>query len=376
MLNAEGKVTGDADFIFYNNLSAAGGSVKLNPGHQHAVVHFALDQIPDTIQKIAITMVIDGSDTISGLAQLKLSAESQATFFVDLNGRTEKAVIMGEVYRYQGNWKLRALGQGFNGGLEPLAVSYGVDVEPAAEVVPQPARISLEKKLEGKAPALISLAKKASISLAKHKLDTVEARVAFVLDASGSMTGQFKKGHVQAVLDRIAVLSVQFDDDGTMDVWGFAERHKKYPDVTLDNLDGYIAAIQNTGKRSAWEILPGLGGTNNEPPVMNEVIDYFKESTLPVFVVCITDGGICKTREIKEAIRRSANYPVFWKFVGLGGSNYGILERLDTFSDRRVDNSNFFAIDNFAHIKDEELYEKLLEEFKDWLGLAKKEGII
>ncbi|HBS1319034.1 TPA: VWA domain-containing protein [Klebsiella pneumoniae] len=376
MLNAEGKVTGDADFIFYNNLSAAGGSVKLNPGHQHAVVHFALDQIPDTIQKIAISMVIDGSDTISGLAQLKLSAESQATFFVDLNGRTEKAVIMGEVYRHQGNWKLRALGQGFNGGLEPLAVSYGVDVEPAAEVVPQPARISLEKKLEGKAPALISLAKKASISLAKHKLDTVEARVAFVLDASGSMTGQFKKGHVQAVLDRIAVLSVQFDDDGTMDVWGFAERHKKYPDVTLDNLDGYIAAIQNTGKRSAWEILPGLGGTNNEPPVMNEVIDYFKDSTLPVFVVCITDGGISKTREIKEAIRRSANYPVFWKFVGLGGSNYGILERLDTFSDRRVDNSNFFAIDNFAHIKDEELYEKLLEEFKDWLGLAKKEGII
>ncbi|HFR9198600.1 VWA domain-containing protein, partial [Klebsiella pneumoniae] len=365
-----------ADFIFYNNLSAAGGSVKLNPGHQYAVVHFALDQIPDTIQKIAISMVIDGSDTISGLAQLKLSAESQATFFVDLNGRTEKAVIMGEVYRYQGNWKLRALGQGFNGGLEPLAVSYGVDVEPAAEVVPQPARISLEKKLEGKAPALISLAKKASISLAKHKLDTVEARVAFVLDASGSMTGQFKKGHVQAVLDRIAVLSVQFDDDGTMDVWGFAERHKKYPDVTLDNLDGYIAAIQNTGKRSAWEILPGLGGTNNEPPVMNEVIDYFKDSTLPVFVVCITDGGISKTREIKEAIRRSANYPVFWKFVGLGGSNYGILERLDTFSDRRVDNSNFFAIDNFAHIKDEELYEKLLEEFKDWLGLAKKEGII
>ena len=297
MLNAEGKVTGDADFIFYNNLSAAGGSVKLNPGHQHAVVHFALDQIPDTIQKIAITMVIDGSDTISGLAQLKLSAESQSTFFVDLNGRTEKAVIMGEVYRYQGNWKLRALGQGFNGGLEPLAVSYGVDVEPAPEVVPQPARISLEKKLEGKAPALISLAKKASISLAKHKLDTVEARVAFVLDASGSMTGQFKKGHVQAVLDRIAVLSVQFDDDGTMDVWGFAERHKKYPDVTLDNLDGYIAAIQNTGKRSAWEILPGLGGTNNEPPVMNEVIDYFKDSTLPVFVVCITDGGISKTRE-------------------------------------------------------------------------------
>ena len=108
---------------------------------------------------------------------------------------------------------------------------------------------------------------------------------------------------------------------------------------------------------------------------MNEVIDYFKDSTLPVFVVFITDGGISKTRDIKEAIRRSANYPIFWKFVGLGGSNYGILEKLDTFSDRRVDNSNFFAIDNFATVKDEVLYEQILEEFKDWLEQAKVAGI-
>lgn len=192
----------------------------------------------------------------------------------------------------------------------------------------------------------------------------------------GQCTESLKKGHVQAVLERIAVLSVQFDDDGTMDMWGVVERHKKYPDVTLDNLDGYITCIQGSGKRYARELLPGLGGTNNEPPVMNEVIDYFKGSTLPVFVVCITDGGICKTREIKEAIRRSANYPIFWKFVGLGGSNYGILERLDTFTERRIDNSNFFSIDDFARIQDDELYEKLLNEFRNWLEQAKKEGIV
>ncbi|WP_434671015.1 VWA domain-containing protein (plasmid) [Klebsiella sp. B345] len=376
MLNADGKVTGDNDFLFYNNLSAADGSVRLLRSDKHSSIQFDLGRIPASIQKIAVTLVIDGDDTISGLSQLRLSSPGVADFNVELNGRSEKAVVMGEVYRYQGNWKLRAQGLGFNGGLEPLAISYGVDVAQPADTPSQPVRISLEKKLEGKAPALISLAKKASVSLAKHKLDTVEARVAFVLDASGSMTGQFKRGHVQSVLDRIAVLSVQFDDDGAMDVWGFAERHKKYPDVTLDNLDGYIAGIQSTGNRSTWELLPGLGGTNNEPPVMNDVIDFFKDSTLPVYVVCITDGGISKTREIKEAIRRSANYPIFWKFVGLGGSNYGILEKLDTFSDRRVDNSNFFAIDNFANIRDEELYEKLLEEFRDWLELAKKEGIL
>lgn len=45
-------------------------------------------------------------------------------------------------------------------------------------------------------------------------------------------------------------------------------------------------------------------------------------------------------------------------------------------SDRRIDNSNFFAIDNFATVKDEVLYEQLLEEFKDWLEQAKIAGIL
>lgn len=50
---------------------------------------------------------------------------------------------------------------------------------------------------------------------------------------------------------------------------------------------------------------------------MEEIVDYFKDSKIPVYVVFITDGGISKTRAIKDAIRRSANHPIFWKFVGL-----------------------------------------------------------
>ena len=65
------------------------------------------------------------------------------------------------------------------------------------------------------------------------------------------MSGQFSKGNVQSVLDRIAVLAAQFDDDGEMDVWGFGEKHKKYPNVTLDNPDTYIQSIRGAGKRSA-----------------------------------------------------------------------------------------------------------------------------
>ena len=376
MLNAQGKVSGDNDFIFFNNLSSPEGALKLTAGTQQSSVHIDLNRVSSAVQKIAITLVIDGSDTITGLQNLNLQASGIASFDHETAGRSEKAIIVAEVYRHNGSWKLRALGLGFNGGLEPLAMSYGVDVAQTAPQPAQPARISLEKKLETKSPRLISLAKKASVSLTKNKLETLEAAVAFVLDASGSMSGQFSKGNVQSVLDRIAVLAAQFDDDGEMDVWGFGEKHKKYPNVTLDNLDDYIQTIRGSGKRSAWENLPGLGGTNNEPPVMEEIVDYFKDSKIPVYIVFITDGGISKTGAIKNAIRRSANFPIFWKFVGLGGSSYGILKNLDDFTDRRVDNTHFFAMDDFGSISDEKLYDNLLEEFRPWIDETKRLNIL
>ncbi|AOM41446.1 VWA domain-containing protein [Xenorhabdus hominickii] len=377
LLTSNGKVRGDSDFYFFNNPAAADNSLILETSHQSSVITVDLAKIDANVSKIAITLVIDGPDSVAGLQQLTLTAQNVATFSVSTANRTEKAIIVAEIYRHSDNWKLRAIGQGFNGGLEPLAVNFGVDVEQPASANPPPIpTISLEKKLQDKAPRLVSLAKNATVSLSKHNLQSVKARVAFVLDASGSMHAQFKKGNVQAVLDRIAVLAVQFDDDGSMDVWGFAEKHQKYQDVTLDNLDGYIHAIQTAIKRSMWEILPGLGGTNNEPPVMEEIIDFFKDSDLPVYVVFITDGGINKTRKIKDAIRRSANYPIFWKFVGLGGSRYGILEDLDNFTDRRLDNSHFFAIDNFATVKEDVLYDLLLKEFRDWYDAAVAEQIL
>ena len=71
-----------------------------------------------------------------------------------------------------------------------------------------------------------------------------------------------------------------------------------------------------------------------------------------------------------------AKYPIFWQFVGIGGSSYGILECLDTMSGRTVDNCNFFSLDDIKKISDAELYDRLLNEFPDWLRAAKAKGII
>lgn len=375
LLTKAEKVRGDRDFIFYNQPQSADNSVRMAGNDSFQV---SLSDVHPDIEKIAFTLVIDGADDISRLQSLCLTIQGQASFSVQLTGRSEKALILGQLYRHNGAWKFRASGQGYNGGLSPLAQAYGVDVDedaPAPAAAAKPS-VSLEKKLEAKAPHLVNLAKSIRVSLEKHNLTQVKARVAFVLDASGSMTQQFKRGNVQAVLDRIAALAVQFDDDGAMEVWGFAERFKQYPDVSLDNLQGYIENIRRMPKPGRFEILGGLGGTNNEPPVMDAVIKTFKDSKEPVFVVFITDGGVSKTKAIKDAIRVSANFPIFWKFVGLGGHNYGILEELDDFTDRLIDNTNFFAIDDFKKISDDDLYDRLLTEFNDWLKLAKGKGIL
>ena len=67
---------------------------------------------------------------------------------------------------------------------------------------------------------------------------------------------------------------------------------------------------------------------------------------------------------------------MFWQFVGVGGSNYGILEKLDTMEGRYVDNANFFALDDFKKVSNPDLYGRLLNEFPQWLREIRAKGMI
>ena len=67
---------------------------------------------------------------------------------------------------------------------------------------------------------------------------------------------------------------------------------------------------------------------------------------------------------------------MFWQFVGVGGSDYGILERLDDMKGRVVDNCNFFALDDLHDVSEQDLYDRLLEEFPTWLKEATAKGIV
>jgi hypothetical protein len=199
----------------------------------------------------------------------------------------------------------------------------------------------LEKKLEKEAPQLLSLAKKLSISLEKNQLQEVLARVAIVIDASGSMSISYQNGTVQAVIDRIVLLAARLDDDGNLDTWFYASRHEKHPDMTISNVANYLSKQVKNGFLG---IIKGLGIGNNEPPVMKEVLDTYKNSTLPVLVIFITDGGIYETSNIKKILMEASSYPIFWQFVGVAGSNYGVLEDLDKMKGRIVEMPVFLPL--------------------------------
>ena len=148
-LTAQGKVRGDSDFIFYNQTTLNGGGIQRASDGRTFTVNFSA--LPAAIERIVIALTIDqGQRRGQSFGQLnQVRAEIRAAghetplaiFSLATKMMPETALIVGEMYRRGGEWKFRAVGQGFVGGLGPLAQQYGVDVadDPDAGAAPSPA---------------------------------------------------------------------------------------------------------------------------------------------------------------------------------------------------------------------------------------------
>ncbi|MFZ4856759.1 MAG: TerD family protein [Desulfuromonadaceae bacterium] len=144
MLKNDGKVRADSDFIFYNNLKSADGSVEhmgdnktgAGDGDDEAV-KVDLEKVPAEVDKIAFTVTIHEGETrkqnFGGVQNAYIRIVNQdgdkeiARYDLSEDASVETAMIFGEVYRNAGEWKFKAIGQGFKGGLDPLAKSFGVN---------------------------------------------------------------------------------------------------------------------------------------------------------------------------------------------------------------------------------------------------------
>ena len=371
-----GKLSDDRYMIFYNQKMSPKAEIKVEDIADGVRYTLNLPTIPDFINRLVFTVSIDGNKTMGEMNSLetKIYQSGAKDIEMTLGGNdfsNEKAVIVMEIYR-KDVWRIGCVASGFDGGLSALLKYFGgeeVVSEPVQEpVVVEPVKVSLEKKME-KAPELISLVKPLVFELKKNNLETTVARVGLVLDISGSMIPRFKNGTVQSIVNKTLPLAVQFDDDGELDFWFYGTTARKMNSVNLKN---YMMAVPEDWKH----LMLDLGGRNNEPIVMRMVVDEYKDTKIPAYVLFITDGGVNQKREIQNIITEASHLPIFWQFVGVGGKNYGILEKLDTMSGRYVDNAGFFALDDFKKVSNEELYARLLEEFPSWLEEIKRKGMI
>lgn len=143
LLSGRGKVSNDADFIYYNNLSHFSGGVRhggdnLTGGGEGEVIEVDLSLVPPSVERIAFAVtiydyVVRGQnfgqvENSSILVIDDVTHKELIRYELGENFSTETAVVIGEIYRNNGEWKFNAVGSGFQGGLYALCQNFGVNV--------------------------------------------------------------------------------------------------------------------------------------------------------------------------------------------------------------------------------------------------------
>lgn len=151
LTGANGKVAGDEDFVFYGNARHSSGSVILSGD----ALEIDLSKVPRHVEKISLTATIYDAEKrrqnfgmLRGAALKIFGTHSEIATFPLENFTVENAIVLGEVYRYKGNWKFNATGAGFSGGLAALCNDFGIevnDVQPAPPLEPPKPKVDTNR---------------------------------------------------------------------------------------------------------------------------------------------------------------------------------------------------------------------------------------
>ncbi|MES9554164.1 MULTISPECIES: TerD family protein [unclassified Streptomyces] len=145
LLLVSGKVRGDADFVFYNQPSHASGAVRhegkrtVGDGTTDTLA-VDLARVEPAIDRVVLAASADGGTfgRVTGLYVRITDAANgnEIARFDSADATVETAFILGELYRRQGAWKFRAVGQGYDTGLEGLATDFGISVDEPQQTQP------------------------------------------------------------------------------------------------------------------------------------------------------------------------------------------------------------------------------------------------
>jgi tellurium resistance protein TerD len=145
MVKEDGKVRSDSDFIFYNQTKSSCGSVEHTGDNRTGAgegddesLNVLLDKVPMDIQRVVFTVTIHEAEArkqnfgqVSNAFIRVVNKDSNtevARYDLSEDASIETAMVFGEIYRHSGEWKFKAVGQGYAGGLGALARQYGINV--------------------------------------------------------------------------------------------------------------------------------------------------------------------------------------------------------------------------------------------------------
>lgn len=399
-LDSAGQLSDERYMTFFNQpRSPCGGVEVCTVQEDPAGFAFRLSSLPAAIDRVVIALSVSGDGVLSALGpgylRIVEGERELARFaFAGSDFSSERALMLGEFYRKEGDWRFMAVGQGFNGGLDALVKHFGGTVdEPPTCNSPQAATLSLDKRLEREAPLLVNLVKQAGVSLQKVGLSDHRARVCLCLDISGSMAGLYRQGAVQSFAERVLALGCKFDDDSEIDVFLFGENvHQPVP-MGLANCRGYvqqlIARHPLEGDTRYGCAMAAIRKFYFPDTAGGERIRPFK-AALPIYVMFVTDGSTSDKTVTEKQLRWSSMEPIFWQFMGIGkgrksksrllaafsASDFPFLESLDELPGRLIDNADYFAVSSPDEHADAALYDLLMTEYPGWLKLASRHGLL
>ncbi|MEU7108223.1 TerD family protein [Streptomyces sp. NPDC046215] len=210
LLTADGKVRSDDDFVFFNQPSGPGVTHRAATGGTPDAIIVDTGAVPAGIEKIVVTASPDAAGaTFAGTEPTATVRNAEdgsvlATFTPPQLG-TETALVIVEVYRRAGAWKVRAVGQGYANGLAGIATDFGVSVEepaapaappapPAAAPVAPPAPVQAPPVQAPPAPAAPPAAASGKINLDKGRVSLQKNQTVSLVKGGRPLTQSVKMG--------------------------------------------------------------------------------------------------------------------------------------------------------------------------------------
>ncbi|MEV0028948.1 TerD family protein [Nocardia sp. NPDC050793] len=152
LVTERGKVRSDADFVFFNQPSGPGVNLQPAPAGQPASLAVSLNAVPADIDQIRAVITLDDASSNFGRSAPPTAVVSDSSgnqlYEYRIEGLASESIVIAlELYRRQGSWKVRAVGQGYAGGFAALVTDHGVTVDEAPAAPPQPTQTAQQTQV-------------------------------------------------------------------------------------------------------------------------------------------------------------------------------------------------------------------------------------